>query len=127
MKKLLFFFVLLLVYAISFAQPANSYEFSSSTGSYVPLTVETILWSGTFDNEVTSIVIPSFKISDNIYTSLTVSSNGFVTFGGTAPSATYDTPISGSTAYDAAVSGMGVRLCNAASGTPKVSYNTNVG
>ena len=127
MKKLLLIFVLLQVYAISFAQPANSYVFTSSSGSYVPLTVETILWSGTFDNEVTTIATPSFKISDNEYTSITISSNGFITFGGTAPSATYYTPISGSTAYDAAVAGFGLRLNNAATGTPKVSYNTNVG
>src|SRR5690606_27354547 len=41
------------------------------------------------------------------YTSLNVSTNGFITFGATAPTTTYSTPISGSTAYEGAVSAFG--------------------
>lgn len=127
MRKLLTIIVLFAAHAIAYAQPANSYVFESSTATYAPLQSETVLWSGTFDNEVTAFTIPAFSIAGTAYTTLTVSSNGFITFGGTAPTATYYTPVSGSTAYHAAVSAFGLRLNNAGSGSPKISYNTNVG
>lgn len=126
MKRILLFASLFLFTVLTNAQTINSYSFESSSGTYTPLSTETILWSGTFDNAVQSITIPEFSIGGQSYTSLYVSSNGFVTFGETAPSDTYYTPISGIATYDAAVSAIGNQLRDAATGTPKISYNTNV-
>ena len=126
MKKTLLLLVLAFYLVLpGKAQPVSSYEFTSSQGTYTPLGSETVLWEETFDNHTETITIPSFNISGSSYTSMTVSSNGFITFGGNAPSATYYRPISGTGAYNAAVSPMGIRLENAESGEPKISYNTN--
>lgn len=126
MRKTLLLLVLALHLALpGKAQPVSSYEFTSSQGTYEPLNSETVLWEGTFDNHTETITIPSFNISGASYTSMTVSSNGFITFGGATPLTTYYSPISGTTAYSAAVSPMGIRLENAESGEPKISYNTN--
>ncbi len=112
------------------SQPVKEYKFQSSIGTYTSINPidETVLWSGTFDNSVATISIPAFTIAGITYTTMTVSSNGFVTFGGTVPAITYYTPISGTTTYEAAIAPFGgQRLENAASGSPKISYNTNVG
>lgn len=130
MKKLfLCFQVFLAIHFIINAQPVSEYKFQSNSGSYTALDpgTETVLWTGTFDNSVENITIPAFIIAGTTYTSMTVSSNGFVTFGTTIPSSTYYTPVSGSTGYDAAISPFGINLENAASGSPKVSYNTDAG
>ena len=126
MKRILLLASLILFTVLTNAQTINSYSFESSSGTYTPLSTETILWSGTFDNAVQSITIPEFSIGGQSYTSLYVSSNGFVTFGETAPAISNYIPISGTATYDAAVSAIGNRLRDAATRTPKISYNTNV-
>jgi hypothetical protein len=117
---------IMMISAISQAQVAG-YYFTQMNGTYTPLATETPWLSGTFDNDTTTITIPSFTINGTAYTRMTISTNGFVTFGGTHPIPSYYTPISGTTAYHAAISPFGLRLQNAASGTPKISYNTNDG
>lgn len=126
MKRGVIFFIFLISCSLNYAQVAE-YFFTQPGNTYAALSEETILWSGTFDNDTATVTIPSFTINGNAYTRMTISSNGFLTFGGTAPSPSYYTPISGSTAYHVAISAFGIRLQNAASGTPKVSYHTNVG
>lgn len=127
-KPILCFPVFLFFHLIISAQPVSEYKFLSSQGSYTALDpgTETVLWTGTFDNSLETITIPAYTITGTSYTSMTISSNGFVTFGSTVPSTSYYTPISGSTAYDASISPFGINLENAETGTPKVSYNTNV-
>jgi hypothetical protein len=130
MKKLIYTLTMLLLSNFAaMAQPAAAYQFEATTGTYTALdpASETILWSGTFDDHVQTIAIPAFPVNNAVYTSMTVSSNGFITIGGAVPTANTYSPIAISTAYHAAVSPFGVRLANAASGAPKVSFNTNAG
>ena len=78
---------------VSHAQVAE-YYFTQQNFTYTEITGGTVLWSGTFDNEVSGeITIPSFTFNGTDYTSLYVSANGFITFG-SAPTATNYTPIS---------------------------------
>ena len=127
MKKQLLLLAIFAVYATALKSQVAEYFFYQQSNTYTPLSSETVLWSGTIDNEVTTITIPSFTINSQSYTSLTVSSNGFVTFGDVIPAAATANPISNSAAYDAVISALGVSLMNSGSGNPKVSYHTNVG
>lgn len=126
MKKLFILCAVLFALSnITWAQASN-YGFASSSGTYTALSSETILWSATFDDEVSSsITIPSFTFNGTAYTSMYVSANGWLTLGTTAPSGY--SPISGTGTYSAAISPYGNDLQQAGSGTPQVSYNTNDG
>ena len=126
MKKHLFSLAALFLWAMTSMAQVSTYNFASSPGTYTPLATETILWSGYFDDDLSgSITIPGFTMSGVTYTNMYVSANGFITLGTTA---TYSWiyPISEPTAYDRALAPFGADLVNAASGTPKISYNTNV-
>ncbi len=105
----------------------STYIFSSLPGSYTALTTETILWSTTFDdNSSASIPIPGITVNGTAYTNMFVQANGWITLGGTSIASSY-APISQTTAYSVVISAYGRDLNNAATGTPKISYNTNDG
>ncbi len=127
MRKLFTLLIVMFLWAgSSWAQ--STYTFASAAGSYTALSTETVLWSGTFDESVsTAITIPSFTFAGTAYTTMYVTSNGFLTLGTTAPTTYYYTPISGTGAYSASISPFGGDLVNAGSGSPKISYNTNDG
>ena len=109
------------------AAEVSTCSFTSSTGTYTPLTTETVLWSGIFDDGVSaSITFPGIVIGSNTYFNLYVSSNGFITMGDPGPSNLLYNPISDAGSYGITVSPFGGDLVNAASGSPKISYNTNV-
>ena len=71
---------------------ANSYAFSQSNGTYVPITDGTVIISSTngtpnLDSYAsTTQTIPSFTFSGVAYTSMRVTSNGQLSLGTTAPS-----------------------------------------
>jgi hypothetical protein len=126
MKKLITFLIVLLLSAGSSWGQVNFYTFASSAGAYTALGTETVLWSGSFDDQVSaSITIPSFTVDGISYTTMYVSANGWLTLGAVAPSG-YN-PISGSGIYPVAISPFGNDLQQAGAGTPKVSYNTSDG
>ncbi len=97
----------------------NTYTFSQANGTYTDIgaTADTVAYAtGTGTSAVNSlddviypaIPIPfTFTIDGNSYSSYSISSNGFITFGGTDPAGGYYTPISGTTAYERAASGYG--------------------
>ncbi|PJJ68166.1 fibronectin type III domain-containing protein [Chryseobacterium geocarposphaerae] len=113
MKKilLLFSFVIAL---ITNAQ-VSSYSFVKSSGTYTALTGATTLetatantLAGSLDNNVYPVTIPfNFSFNGVNYSSLNVSTNGFLTFGTTAPSTSEYSPISNTGAYSGAVSAFG--------------------
>lgn len=121
----LLIFNLLLGYLISQAQVAE-YYFAQKSATYTALSNDTVLWSGTFDNDVTTVSIPSILINGETFTSMNVSTNGFITFGGDVPASTNTTPVSGTGNYHFAISAFGQDLKNVAGGSPKISYKTNV-
>ncbi|AYZ14150.1 T9SS C-terminal target domain-containing protein [Chryseobacterium arthrosphaerae] len=98
---------------LAYAQ-VSSYTFSQSSGTYAPIT-GTVLDTATGNTSTTNLnsnIYPlslpfGFVFNGVSYNSLNVSTNGFITFGSTAPSTTYTTPVSGTTAYEGAVSVFG--------------------
>ncbi len=91
-----------------------SYYFSQSSGSYAPISSGTIISSainnspaGSLDDNVFNLPTASFPFTfmynGNGYTGCNISSNGFITFGATAPSSTDYTPISSGTSYDGVI------------------------
>ena len=92
----------------------SAYSFAQSNGTYTPIT-GTILGSATgntsatnLNSEVYSITLPfGFKFNNTSYTSLNVSSNGFITFGTTPPLTSTTAPLSATVAYNGAVSAFG--------------------
>lgn len=95
----------------------SAYSFAQSTGTYVPITGTIIeeasanSSAGSVDNKVYPITLPfSFAFNGVSYNTLNASSNGFVTFGATAPSTSTYTPISSSTSYEGAISVWGKDL-----------------
>lgn len=94
----------------------STYTFSQSNGTFVPIT-GTVLGTATantsaanLNSNVYPLTLPfSFVFNGTSYSSLNVSTNGFLSFGATAPGTTVTSPISSTTntAYDGAVSVFG--------------------
>ena len=116
--------IILLTVNVQLQAQVNSYTFSQSAGSYAPLTAaRTILFTATAgassdpglggDRVFTlpdSTIPFDFGFDGLIYRGLFISTNGFITFGATAPATNNYTPISTSNAYTGAISAMGVNL-----------------
>ena len=104
------------------AQTASTYVFSQSTNAYTALTSPTSISFGstttTWDDNVQPVlfssVSPAFAFSYNnvAQTSVSVNSNGFVTFGSTASTTTGYSAISSTTAYNGAIAAFGRDLIN---------------
>ena len=100
----------------------SAYTFTQTTGSYAPATGTDLF--GTSWNDNVSAALPigfSFLFNSVPYSSVTVSSNGFVTFGATAPGAGNYLPLSNTSAYAGAISAFG-RDLSANTGATGVSY-----
>ena len=116
---ILFFIVFV---SSSFTQVATKYTFSQADETFTSITGGTVLWSGTFDDEVSeAITIPPFLYDGSQYTSLFVSANGFVTFG-TAPAGNNYTPNSNTATYSGSVAAFGRDVNQAETGSPEVRY-----
>ncbi|MBL7924299.1 MAG: T9SS type A sorting domain-containing protein [Bacteroidia bacterium] len=115
---------LLLLAAKSNAQ-VSAYNFTQMTGTYTAITGGTVIATASGTSGAASLddviydlpagTIPfSFQFNSTAYTGCKVSTNGFITFGATAPSAngstTGYTPISATTAYSGAASALGRNL-----------------
>lgn len=92
----------------------SAYNFSQATGTYNPIS-GSVLGAATgnasatnLNSNVYPLTLPfDFVFNGTSYNALNVSTNGFITFGATAPGTTTTTPISSTTAYDGAVSVFG--------------------
>jgi hypothetical protein len=93
---------------VSWAQVATSYTFTQTAGTYSAISGGTVFQTGTFDDVVSSAVtIPSFTFNGTAYTSIRISTNGFITFGATAPTTGTYIPLSTTTAYAGAIAPFG--------------------
>src|SRR6476661_1681790 len=89
----------------------SAYTFAQSTGNtYTPITGGTVAATATagsqfsLDNTNFSATIPfGFVFNGTSYTSVSISSNGYVTFGSTTSSTTNYTPIAASTGFAGAI------------------------
>ncbi|MFM2157296.1 MAG: hypothetical protein RL516_2045, partial [Bacteroidota bacterium] len=144
MRKHLFKFLMTLLLITGGHFFANAqvslYDFIQSNGTYAELTGATTLATATSTTGAGSLddlnyslatgTIPFSFVYDGVsYTGCTVSTNGYITFGTTAPATNSYTPISATTAYAGAVSALGGNL-NAyfisgnAAQTGSISYQT---
>jgi hypothetical protein len=110
MKKILLLFSFIIAF-ITNAQ-VSSYSFVKSTGAYTALTGPTVLATATASNSLDNAVYPvtlpfNFSFNGVNYSSLNVSTNGFVTFGAIAPGTANYVPISSTEGYAGAVSAFG--------------------
>ncbi|HEX2617352.1 MAG TPA: hypothetical protein VHL57_07400, partial [Flavobacteriales bacterium] len=105
------------VSAYTFDQGLVTYSSISGTG--------TSIITGTWDNNVSAAVPLNFTFNFNgtNYTDCIISSNGFITFGTTAPATGNVTPISTATAYAGAISGYGMDLIRSGASDP-IRYQT---
>jgi len=100
------------------AQIATYYVFSQQTGTYDSLVSPTVLATATSGSSLDNFVydIPSgsfpftFTYNGTGYTGCKVTTNGFISFGTTAPSSGNYTPISSSAGYSGAISAWGADL-----------------
>lgn len=106
MKRLLLFLIaLFFCTGLTWGQ-ANSYIFSSSSGTYTAITGGAVLKDGTTPMDSwasAAITIPSFTFNSVVYTTAYISSNGFITLGGSAPSSYTTTAISSTTGSGIAI------------------------
>lgn len=94
-----------------FGQVAN-YTFSESAGTYTTITGTTIHASG-WDDAVSTNTIPlgfTFNFNGTNYTTCSVNSNGYITFGATTSANNLYTPISDNSGYAGVISALGVNL-----------------
>lgn len=92
----------------------STYSFAQSSGVFTPISGN-VLGTATgntsatnLNSEVYPITIPfGFNFNQVVYNSLNISSNGFITFGSTAPTATNTTPINSTATYEGSVSAWG--------------------
>ena len=110
-------FFLLLGVGESWGQVATTYSFVQTTGTYADITGGTLLGTATanaigttsLDDNVYAVTGLPFTFTYNGvgYTSFNINSNGYITFGATAPAGNVYIPISSVTAYAGAVSAWG--------------------
>ena len=107
---------LLLFFGGSTWGQVNAYTFDQTTGTYADITGGTLLGTATanasgstgMDDNIYNVSIPfTFTFNGAGYTSLNISTNGFITFGATAPAGNNWAPISSTGAYAGAISAWG--------------------
>jgi hypothetical protein len=119
LKKWMFALLALLFAANNGWGQVSTYGFSQSARTYTAITGGTqianqtaLTGAGAIDDAVySSGTIPfTFTFNGTGYTSCNISSNGFITFGATAPGNAVYTPISDNTTYSGAISALGIDL-----------------
>jgi len=128
--------VFFLGYQTVFAQ-VSTYTFTQSVGTFIPITGGTTLGVATgnatttnLNSEIYPVTLPfNFHFNGVSYNSLNVSTNGFISFGGTSPGTTVTNPLSSSTntGYDGAISAFGRDLStffDISGATGNVSWET---
>ncbi|MGG5209611.1 T9SS type A sorting domain-containing protein [Chryseobacterium sp. MIQD13] len=124
----------LLVAGTAAKAQVSAYSFAQAAGTYTPIS-GSILGAATgnasttnLNSNVYPLTLPfNFVFNGTSYNALNVSSNGFITFGSTAPGTTTTTPISSTTAYDGAISVFGRDLSSVfdiSSTTGDISWET---
>ncbi len=118
--------VALVLLATNVNAQVSCYTFAQATGAtYTVIPSPTTVHAATWDDNVAAVTIPfTFTFNGIGYTSCSVNSNGYVTFGATTSTTTGYTPISSATGYAGAISAFGRDLVNNAT---TITYGTNGG
>ncbi|MBW8522347.1 T9SS type A sorting domain-containing protein [Chryseobacterium chendengshani] len=117
LEKTMLIVVFFLIFQFNANAQVSSYTFTQSNGTYTSIT-GTVLGAATgntaatnLDSNVYPVTLPfGFNLSGVPQSSINVSSNGFITFGATAPATSNTTPLSNAASYDGAVSAFGKDL-----------------
>ncbi len=107
-----------LIFSLTTKAQVSAYAFTQNTGTYTAISSGTIVASatattdiGSLDNAVFNLTTGSFPFTFMFngvgYTGCNISSNGFITFGTTAPLTTNVLPLSSSAAYSGVISAWG--------------------
>ena len=128
LKSTLFLTVLFCLFVLKVNGQVANYSFSQSNNAYVPLASSTTIRASGWDDHVDSVTIPfTFNFDGANYTTVSVNSNGYITFGTTNSGATSFIPISSTIGYAGAVSAFGRDLISNSStivyGTEGVAPN----
>jgi hypothetical protein len=85
--------------AKSFAQIVAAYSFSSSIGTYTPITGGTVITSGTSDDNTFGALNLGFPFDYNgtVYTQFGLNVNGWISMGAAAPASSYNAISTGAT------------------------------
>lgn len=104
------------LHAVSNAQTAATYNFSQSTGSYSAVSGGTTIFSGSWDDNVSSgrSIGFTFRYCGTDYTTFNINANGWINFG-SSPSSSY-TPLSARTNAIAVMGGDLYRRSTSGSG-----------
>ena len=113
-------------YAYAETKTGQTYGFPA--GTFTTATTIVTGMSGTFTNLTPVLVNIGFTFNFNgvNYTQTSVSDNGFITFGGTAPASAYITPISVTSTYNGAISSYGFDLVNASQSASYTGLTSDV-
>ena len=96
-------FLVLIISKQSFGQVAN-YTFAQSSGTYTAVSSPTSVHASGWDDGVASVTIPfSFNFNGIAYTSVSVNTNGYLTFGSTVSATNSYIALSATTGYAGAV------------------------
>lgn len=125
-KTLLFLMLFLLSFS-TFAQVSSTYTFANgTTPAHVAMSGGTVLASGTAMDDAIFTNIPigfTFNFNGVDYTTVGVSTNGFIWFGSTNPAATDYNPISSTAGMAGVASCFGANLVGQAAGA-SLKYTT---
>ncbi len=108
------------------AVSVTNYTYATTAGTYTAIAGGTAWLSGA--SAMDDVISGSIAIGHNftfnciVYTTLYISTNGFITFGATVPLTTNQAPISSSAAYAGTISAFGCDANKSSGGTPEVRY-----
>ena len=125
MKKLTYLLVLFTLFVTNTFSQVSTYVFSQSAGTYSGIT-GTAIHTAAWDNAVSSVTIPfTFTFNGTGYTACNVSTNGFITFGSTAPAIANYSPINNGSAYSGVISACAFDLWSNSTTGGNIIYATS--
>jgi hypothetical protein len=115
MKKIYMMPIVFMAFSLTALSQVSGYTFSQSSGTYSPVAGTSIHASG-WDDAIASAAIPfTFTFNGTGYTSVSVNTNGYVTFGATTSATNGYSAISSTTGYSGAVAAFSRDLISNAS------------
>jgi Lamin Tail Domain len=108
MKKIYLLLLTVITFALSSIAQVSTYTFRATSGSYTPVTTPATVHASNWDDAVLPVIIPfSFLFNNTNYTTASVNSNGYLTFGAATSAGGDYLPISATTSYTGAISAFG--------------------